>query len=151
MVLWCKIVTGFPNLFFAEEEAVFTKNLHDLEVNENETVRLICEISKPNAEVTWFKGDEEVPDGGRFEYISDGRKRILVIRNAHPEDAGKYTCKLPSSSTTGKLTVHGKRVIFCRCSEKKWSIRPIHFGLYYSQKREIKWYKPTFFFFFLKN
>lgn len=69
---------------------------------------MICEVSKPNAEVSWLKGDEEVPDGGRFEHISDGRKRILVIRNAHPEDAGKYTCKLPSSSTTGKLTVHGK-------------------------------------------
>lgn len=69
---------------------------------------MICEVSKPNAEVTWLKGDEEVPDGGRFEHISDGRKRILVIHNAHPEDAAKYTCKLPSSSTTGKLTVHGK-------------------------------------------
>lgn len=71
---------------------------------------MICEVSKPNAEVSWFKGDDEVPDGGRFEHISEGRKRILLIRNAHPEDAGKYTCKLRSSSTTGKLTVHGKSV-----------------------------------------
>lgn len=80
-------------------------------MNENDTVKLICEVSKPNAEVTWFKGDEEVPDGARFEHISDGRKRVLLIHNAHPEDAGKYTCKLPSSSTTGKLTVHGKTVM----------------------------------------
>lgn len=80
---------------------------------------MICEVSKPNAEVTWFKGDEEVPDGGRFEYISDGRKRILVIRNAHPEDAGKYTCKLPSSSTTGKLTVHGKSYFFVSVLKKE--------------------------------
>lgn len=60
-----------------------------------------------------------MPDGGRFEHISDGRKRILLIRNAHPEDAGKYTCKLPSSSTTGKLTVHGKRVTLVAFSSGK--------------------------------
>lgn len=121
----------FFQILVAEEEAVFTKNLPDLEVNENDTVKLICEISKPNAEVTWFKGDEEVPDGGRFEYISDGRKRILVIRNAHPEDASKYTCKFPSSSTTGKLTVHGKRVTFVSLfSEKKKSSIRIHYLIY---------------------
>ena len=84
---------------------------------------MICEVSKPNAEVNWFKGDEEVPDGGRFEHISDGRKRILLIRNAHPEDVGKYTCKLPSSSTTGKLTVHGKRATMVALVSRKENLK----------------------------
>lgn len=74
-------------------------------------MKLICEVSKPNAEVTWFKGDKELPDGGRYEQISDGRKRILVIHNARPDDADKYSCRLPSSGTTGKLTVHGKYMV----------------------------------------
>lgn len=99
---------NFPFFFFTEEEAVFTKNLPNIEANETDTVKLICEVSKPDAEVTWFKGDEELPDGGRYEQISDGRKRILVIHNARLDDAGAYSCRLPSTRTTGKLTVHGK-------------------------------------------
>lgn len=99
---------NFPFFFFTEEEAVFTKNLPNIEANETDTVKLICEVSKPDAEVTWFKGDEELPDGGRYEQISDGRKRILVIHNARLDDASAYSCRLPSTRTTGKLTVHGK-------------------------------------------
>lgn len=80
-----------------------------MEASETDTVKLICEVSKPDAEVTWFKGDEELPEGGRYEQIADGRKRILVIHNASLDDAAAYTCKLPSSQTTGKLKVHGKK------------------------------------------
>lgn len=96
--------------FSIEEEAVFTKNLANLEVSEGDTIKLVCEVSKPGAEVIWYKGDEEIIETGRFEILTDGRKRILIIQNAQLEDAGSYNCRLPSSRTDGKVKVHGKKI-----------------------------------------
>lgn len=100
----------FKKILLAEEEAVFTKNLANIEVNETDTVKLVCEVSKPGAEVTWYKGDEEIIETGRYEILTDGRKRILIIQNAHLEDAGNYNCRLPSSRTDGKVKVHGMKI-----------------------------------------
>lgn len=58
----------------------------------------------------WYKGDDEIIETGRFEILTDGRKRILVIQNAHLEDAGDYNCRLPSSRTDGKVKVHGMKI-----------------------------------------
>lgn len=91
----------------AEEEARFTKNLGNVEGTETDSIKLICEVSKSTAEVTWYKGDQELPDGGRYEHVADGRKRILIIQALHMEDAGEYHCKLPSSQTTGNLRING--------------------------------------------
>uniref|UniRef100_A0A8C4S3V2 Titin n=1 Tax=Erpetoichthys calabaricus TaxID=27687 RepID=A0A8C4S3V2_ERPCA len=58
---------------FAEEEAVFTKNLSNVEGTETDSIKLICEVSKASAEVVWYKGDKELPEGGRFEYVMNGK------------------------------------------------------------------------------
>lgn len=100
----------FFSIFPAEEEAIFTKNLANIDVNETDTIKLVCEVSKPGAEVIWYKGDDEIIETGRFEILTDGRKRILVIQNAHLEDAGDYNCRLPSSRTDGKVKVHGMKI-----------------------------------------
>ncbi|GAA6066201.1 titin isoform X1, partial [Tachysurus ichikawai] len=94
-------------LTVVEEEARFTKNLGNVEGTETDSIKLICEVSKSTAEVTWYKGDQELPDGGRYEHVADGRKRILIIQALHMEDAGEYHCKLPSSQTTGNLRING--------------------------------------------
>uniref|UniRef100_A0A3Q2Y6Y9 Ig-like domain-containing protein n=1 Tax=Hippocampus comes TaxID=109280 RepID=A0A3Q2Y6Y9_HIPCM len=77
-----------------EEAAKFTKNLSNVEGTETDSVKLICEVSKPGAEVTWYQGDRELPEGGRYEQIADGRKRILIIQDLRMEDAGEYNCRL---------------------------------------------------------
>ena len=94
----------------AEEEAVFTKNLTNIEVSETDTIKLVCEVSKPRAEVIWYKGDEEIIETGRYEILTVGRKRSLIIQNAHLEDTGNYNCRLPSSRTDGKVKVHGMKI-----------------------------------------
>lgn len=58
----------------------------------------------------WYKGDEEIIETGRYEILTDGRKRILVIQNAQLEDTGSYNCRLPSSRTDGKVKVHGMTI-----------------------------------------
>lgn len=93
---------------FAEEEATFTKNLTNAEVTETATIKLVCEVSKPNADVTWYKGDTELPEVGRYEQRIDGRKRILVIQNTNPGDDGEYNCRLSNGARTScQLRVNG--------------------------------------------
>lgn len=70
-------------------------------------MKLICEVSKASAEVTWYKGDEEIQEGVKYECVQDGRKRILIIQDLRMNDAGEYNCKLPSSKTTGNLKING--------------------------------------------
>ncbi|KAF6733011.1 Titin, partial [Oryzias melastigma] len=94
-------------LTVVEEEARFTKNLPNMEGTETDSVRLICEISKPSADVTWYKGDQELPEGGRYDQIVDGKKRILVIQNLQTSDAGEYNCRLsPTIKTSGNLKIN---------------------------------------------
>lgn len=91
-----------------EEEARFTKNLSNVEGTETDSVKLICEVSKPEADVIWYKGDEELPEGGRYEHIVDGRRRILLIQDLKMPDAGEYNCRLsPRVRTSGNLRVNG--------------------------------------------
>lgn len=92
-----------------EEETTFTKNLPNVEGTETDSVRLICEVSKPNADVTWYNGDKELPDGGRYEHIVDGKKRILLIKDLKTDDAGEYSCRLSTGTkTSGNLKINGK-------------------------------------------
>ncbi|MEQ2222441.1 hypothetical protein ILYODFUR_026475, partial [Ilyodon furcidens] len=94
-------------LTVVEEEATFTKNLPNVEGTETDSVRLICEVSKPTADVTWYKGEVELPEGGRYEHIVDGKKRILLIKDLKIDDAGEYTCRLsPSVGTSGNLKIN---------------------------------------------
>lgn len=97
---------------FTEEEARFTKNLSNVEGTETDSVKMICEVSKAAAEVTWYRGDEELPEGGRYEHITDGRKRILIIQDLRMEDAGEYNCRLsPSIRTSATLKLNGEKKI----------------------------------------
>lgn len=100
-----------------EEEARFTKNLSNVEGTETDSVKMICEVSKASAEVVWYKGDEELPEGGRYEQVQDGRKRILIIHDLRMDDAGEYNCRLPNAKTSANLRLSGKIFItMYRCT-----------------------------------
>lgn len=93
-----------------EEAARFTKNLSNVEGMETDSVKMICEVSKPSAEVTWYRGDKELPEGGRYEQMVDGRKRILIIQDLRMEDGGDYECRLsPTAKTSATLKLQGTK------------------------------------------
>lgn len=93
----------------SEEAATFTKNLSNVEGTETDSVKMVCEVSKNNAEVTWYKGDEELPEGGRYDQLMDGRKRIMIIKDLRMADAGEYNCRLsPTVRTAAILKINGK-------------------------------------------
>lgn len=74
-------------------------------------MKMICEVSKAGAEVTWYRGEEELPEGGRYEHVVDGRKRILIIQDLRMEDAGDYNCRLTTGfKTSATLKLNGERM-----------------------------------------
>ena len=46
--------------------------------------------------------------GGKYEFLKDGFKRKLQIKNCNNKDEGKYTCKMLDKETTANLFVERK-------------------------------------------
>ncbi|KAG8183020.1 hypothetical protein JTE90_017107 [Oedothorax gibbosus] len=81
---------------------VFTKELKDVTVTEGETVEFSVKYSG-KAKSKWTKDGEELTIDGKhydFEYKKEEAEDslTLVLHNARPEDAGKYTCTLTNSA-----------------------------------------------------
>ncbi|KTG40031.1 hypothetical protein cypCar_00011141 [Cyprinus carpio] len=57
-----------------------------------DTVVLECEVSRPNAEVTWKKDGEEIEENSNITITEDGTNRQLTIHSAAFEDTGQYVC-----------------------------------------------------------
>ncbi|XP_026127133.1 obscurin-like protein 1 isoform X8 [Carassius auratus] len=55
-------------------------------------VVLECEVSRPNAEVSWKKDAEEIEENSNITITEDGTSRQLTIHSATFEDAGQYVC-----------------------------------------------------------
>lgn len=107
--------------------------MSNVEGTETDSVRLICEVSKPTADVTWYKGDQELPEGGRYDQIVDGKRRILLIQDLKMSDAGEYNCRLtPTIKTSGNLKINGMCediqlcfvFLFFLCSTSSRSTKP---------------------------
>ena len=73
-------------------------------------ISLPCEADGlPPPDITWHKDGHAVMESVRQRILSSG---ALQIAFAQPDDAGQYTCMAAnvagSSSTSAKLTVHGR-------------------------------------------
>ena len=74
---------------------------------EKDEVMLSCELSKPAAEVKWFKDGNEIFPSKNILFQSDGKKRTLVIRKAAQGSMGAYTCDCGTDKTTADLNIEG--------------------------------------------
>ncbi|XP_050565252.1 LOW QUALITY PROTEIN: obscurin [Cygnus atratus] len=53
---------------------------------------LECQVSRANAEVRWYKKDMEIHPSDKYEIVSEGVYRKLIINDADYEDEDTYTC-----------------------------------------------------------
>ncbi|GAB0185061.1 obscurin [Grus japonensis] len=53
---------------------------------------LECQVSRANAKVRWYKKDREIHPSDKYEIVSDGVYRKLIINDADYEDEDTYTC-----------------------------------------------------------
>ncbi|XP_074660014.1 twitchin-like [Tubulanus polymorphus] len=100
--------TTQTELIVIEPDYVFTRPLKDGQVMLHDSIPLRVEVDDEDARVRWYKNDEEIePDGTKYETKSEGRERILVIRDALYDDQAEYSCAVGKKGerTTCKLYV----------------------------------------------
>ncbi|KAK3703484.1 hypothetical protein RRG08_024788 [Elysia crispata] len=115
----CGDARSSAKLLVVEPEWEFMKNLEDVEAVEREKAMMECDVSDPGADVTWFRDGKELKAGGKYEFVKDGLKRRLFIKNCSIKDDGKYTCRLLSHETTADLFVSPDVKFMKRLSDKK--------------------------------
>ncbi|XP_073720234.1 obscurin isoform X40 [Misgurnus anguillicaudatus] len=97
-------------LIITEPAAKILRPLQDLSCPEKEKVTFECEVSRANADVKWFKDEEELKPGKKYGIHSQGNKRSLLIHKCAYEDQGQYICKTTDDNTSAKLTVHARDI-----------------------------------------
>lgn len=75
---------------------------------EGEKAAFSCSVSKESYEVTWMKGDVTLEAGEKYQMVSDGKKRTLVIQSCELGDEGGYLVTIGPTRASADLTVLGK-------------------------------------------
>lgn len=96
--------------FFPELAAEFISKPQNLEILEGEKAEFVCSISKESFEVQWKRDDKTLESGDKYDVIADGKKRILVVKDATLQDMGTYVVMVGAARAAAHLTVIGKFV-----------------------------------------
>ncbi|XP_023563514.1 obscurin isoform X3 [Octodon degus] len=75
---------------------------------------LECQVSRASAQVRWFKGGTELQPGLKYEMVSDGLYRKLVIHNVQPEDEDIYICDAGDVRTSAQFFVEEQSITIVR-------------------------------------
>ncbi|CAI9716211.1 titin-like [Octopus vulgaris] len=98
-------ISTSAKLHVEEIQPEFTKHLQDVTVKEEEIATFVCELSKDNVKVDWFKNGIKLTANKRIQIITEKRIQKLIIRKVTLEDFGEYSCTIGNVSTTAKLIV----------------------------------------------
>uniref|UniRef100_A0A7M4FPV9 Obscurin-like protein 1 n=1 Tax=Crocodylus porosus TaxID=8502 RepID=A0A7M4FPV9_CROPO len=74
----------------------------------SERVELVCELSRPDAPVQWYKDGVEVEESERLVLQREGPCCRLVLPSAQPSDTGEYMCNVGGDSVFYSITVAGQ-------------------------------------------
>lgn len=72
-----------------------------------ECVSLLCELSREDTSVRWYKDGLEVEESDTLVLETDGPRRRLVLPAAQPEDSGEFVCDAGDDSAFFIVTVTG--------------------------------------------
>ncbi|XP_032704376.1 obscurin [Lontra canadensis] len=75
---------------------------------------LECQMSRASAQVQWFKGSVELQPGPKYEMVSDGLYRKLIIKEVQPEDEDTYTCDAGDVKTSAQFFVEEQSITIVR-------------------------------------
>ena len=69
---------------------------------------LECKLSRPDADVTWYKDGKEITSGDNVEIVVDGKWRRLRIPTCALDDEAEYSVVVGNESSRAMLWVEGK-------------------------------------------
>ncbi|NXQ89427.1 OBSL1 protein, partial [Nyctibius grandis] len=97
-------------LLVREPPVAMVKVPQDLGVLETGVASFECELSRPSAEVKWFKDGQELRLGPNCRIYSAGRRRVLQLSCCELADAGTYTCDAGDCRASATLHVQERQV-----------------------------------------
>ncbi len=69
---------------------------------------LECQVSRPNAQVRWYKNRKELLPSKKYQLISQDIYRQLTIDDVCSSDEDTYTCDAVDDKTSCQLLVEGE-------------------------------------------
>ncbi|NXL42925.1 OBSL1 protein, partial [Podilymbus podiceps] len=97
-------------LLVREPPVTMVRVPRDLGVPETGVASFECELSRPSAEVKWFKDGQELRPGPNCRIYSAGRRRVLQLSRCELADAGVYTCDAGNCQASATLHVQERQV-----------------------------------------
>uniref|UniRef100_A0A8C4UQB4 Obscurin-like protein 1 n=1 Tax=Falco tinnunculus TaxID=100819 RepID=A0A8C4UQB4_FALTI len=97
-------------LLVREPPVTMVRVPRDLGVPETGVASFECELSRPSAEVKWFKDGQELRPGPNCRIYSAGRRRVLQLSRCELADAGTYTCDAGDCQSSAVLHVQERQV-----------------------------------------
>ncbi|XP_075368115.1 obscurin-like protein 1 [Mycteria americana] len=102
------------HLLVREPPVTMVRVPRDLGVPETGVASFECELSRPSAEVKWFKDGQELRPGPNCRIYSAGRRRVLQLSRCELADAGTYTCDAGDCRASATLHVQERQVRIVR-------------------------------------
>lgn len=105
-----KLTCSYGLIFHTTFTAIpltFKMGLKNQEAPEGGNVTLRCEVSRAGVPVQWWKGEDQLCHGGRYQMSLKGMIAEMHIRNIQPEDVGEYSCTFGEQRTTAEVNVRG--------------------------------------------
>ncbi|KAK2835495.1 hypothetical protein Q5P01_015979 [Channa striata] len=90
----------------------FKMGLKNQEAPEGGDVSLRCELSRAGVPVQWWKAEDQLCPGGRYQMRQKGKTAEMFIKNIQPEDVGEYSCVFGEQKTTAEVNVKAAASVF---------------------------------------
>ncbi|XP_063101766.1 obscurin-like protein 1 isoform X8 [Cavia porcellus] len=115
----CGMAPGAPSLSFTVQVAELppvklVSELTPLTVHEGDDATFRCEVSPPDADITWLRNGAIVTPGPQLEVAQNGSSRTLTVRGCRLEDAGTVTAQAGSTASSARLHVRETELLFLR-------------------------------------
>nr|XP_020033054.1 obscurin-like protein 1 isoform X6 [Castor canadensis] len=110
---------GSPSLSFTVQvtelpPVKLISELTPLTVHEGDDATFRCEVSPPDADVTWLRNGAVVTPGPQLEMAQNGSSHTLTIRGCQLQDTGTVTARAGGTSTSARLHVRETELLFLR-------------------------------------
>ncbi|XP_073397927.1 myosin-binding protein C, cardiac-type [Dendrobates tinctorius] len=98
-----------------KSEAFLKKLDPAYQIDKGQKMKLVVEVTNPDAEVKWLKNGQELRvTGSKYIFESIGNKRILTINNCSLADDAAYTCVIGEEKCFTELFVREPPVLILR-------------------------------------
>uniref|UniRef100_A0ABM5F7Q2 Obscurin-like protein 1 isoform X2 n=1 Tax=Pogona vitticeps TaxID=103695 RepID=A0ABM5F7Q2_9SAUR len=107
-------VRSSAHLTVREPPVTMLRLPQDMGIPETGSATFECELSRPMAEVKWYKDGKEMQPGPSCRMYSVGRRRLLQLSHCGLEDAGEYMCDAGDCRASARLRVFERQVQILR-------------------------------------